>query len=82
MYEDAGLTHGEDEAELHCVTGNLNVDYLAPTPIDGPVRLEAHASGIEGRKIYVEGTLSAKGNITAKATGLFIKVDSSKSILD
>ena len=51
---------------LRFLTASLHVDYLKPTPIDGPLELRAHASEIKGRKVIVEVTLSAAGDICAR----------------
>jgi len=82
LHKEVGESEGVEPVNLHCVTGNLNVNYLAPTPMDDAVHLEAWTTRVEGKKVFVEATLTAKGTITANATALFIRVDRSKSILD
>lgn len=67
---------GDDKGpQLYAVTANLNVDYLKPTPLAGPVDLTATIDSVDGRKIRVIGTLGRDGVVMAKATGLFIQVD-------
>ncbi|MBI2990532.1 MAG: PaaI family thioesterase [Deltaproteobacteria bacterium] len=56
------------------VTGNLNVSYLRPTPIDKPLHLRARIKRLEGRKVWVECTLSADGEICAEGEVLGIRV--------
>ena len=73
IVKDEGLELTEKYPYFNCLTVNLNVDYLAPTPM-GPVRLEAWVTKIEGKKVFISGTISGDGMITAKSTGLFIKV--------
>jgi len=45
------------------VTGTLNVKYLRPTPIDTDLELRATIRGIKGRKVTVDVTLSAQGEV-------------------
>ncbi len=48
------------------VTASLHVDYLAPTPIDGPLEVRGRVKEIKGKKVVVESTLSAGGKVCAK----------------
>ena len=57
------------------VTGNLNVTYLKPTPIDQPLRLRARITKIEGRKAWVSCTLNAGGQLCATGEVLGIRVE-------
>jgi acyl-coenzyme A thioesterase PaaI-like protein len=57
------------------VTGNLNVSYLRPTPIDEALRLRAKILKIEGRKTWVSCTLSAAGEIRATGEVLGIRIE-------
>jgi acyl-coenzyme A thioesterase PaaI-like protein len=57
------------------VTGNLNVSYLRPSPIDEALRLRAKILKIEGRKTWVSCTLSAAGEIRATGEVLGIRVE-------
>lgn len=56
----------DTEPSLRYVTGSLKVDYLRPTPIDGPLEIRATVREIKGRKVVVDSQLSAKGEICAK----------------
>ena len=53
------------------VTASLHVDYVRPTPIEGPLELRSRAKDIKGRKIVVSTTLSvhcvvcARGEVVA-----------------
>jgi acyl-coenzyme A thioesterase PaaI-like protein len=60
---------------INYVTGNLNVSYLQPTPIDEMLELRARIQKIEGRKAWVECTLSAGGKICARGEVLGIRVE-------
>ena len=48
------------------VTGALNVDFLKPTPIDGPLELRGRIREIKGRKVVVETEVFAEGVVTAR----------------
>lgn len=53
-------------------TGNLNVRYKRPTPLNKELTLFARVKEVHGRKITMEGTISADGYVTASCEGLFI----------
>ncbi|HRF88683.1 MAG TPA: PaaI family thioesterase [Pseudomonadales bacterium] len=53
-------------------TGNLSVRYKRPTPLNKELTLFAKVKEVHGRKILMEGTLSAEGHVTASCEGLFI----------
>lgn len=57
------------------VTGNLNVSYHHPTPLDQPLHLRAKMIKTEGRKAWVSCTLSAKGRVCATGEVLGIRVE-------
>lgn len=65
MYRDQGRDM-DTEPPLRFLTASLHVDYLRPTPIDGPLELRAVAREIKGRKVTVDVTLSAGGELCAK----------------
>ena len=56
----------DTEPPLRFVTASLQVDYLKPTPIDGPLEIRGQIEEIKGRKVVVTSTLSSKGVICAK----------------
>jgi len=49
------------EPLLRYVTAALHVEYLRPTPIEGPLELEGRVSEINGRETVVEVTVSVAG---------------------
>lgn len=57
--------------EIWCVTGRLEVDYLAPTPIDREIELRSTIEECGERKtrvstrVFSNGTLTARGNVIA-----------------
>ena len=52
----------------------MKIDYLAPTPIEGPVELRARVRETRGRKHVVECTLSAGGRACARAEVVAVEV--------
>ncbi len=54
------------------VTANLNVDYLAPTPIGVELELRGRAVEVKPRKVVVEATLSAQGKIRARGRAVLV----------
>lgn len=48
------------------VTASLHVDYLAPTPIDAVLEIRGRVKEIRGRRVVVEATVSANGQLTAR----------------
>lgn len=67
----------DTEPPFRFVTGSLHVDYLRPTPIDGPLELRARVKEIKGRKVVVKTTLSAKGEICAKGEVVAVQMPDS-----
>jgi len=53
-------------------TGHLSVRYKRPTPLDTELKLFGTVKEVHGRKIVMEGTLSANGVVTATCEGLFV----------
>jgi acyl-coenzyme A thioesterase PaaI-like protein len=73
-YKSEGRPIGSSP-KIGYVTGNLNVSYLRPTPIDETLRLRAKILKIEDRKTWVSCTLSAAGEIRATGEVLGIRVE-------
>jgi len=53
-------------------TGTLTMRYRRGTPL-GPLRLEAHVTREEGRKVFVAATISDSDGVTVEADGVFIR---------
>ena len=51
---------------LRYMTASLKVDFLKPTPIGVPLEVRGKVKEIKGRKVIVETTLRAKGEICAR----------------
>ncbi|MDH5454645.1 MAG: PaaI family thioesterase [Gammaproteobacteria bacterium] len=72
-YRLAGREPGEGE-EIWCVTANLNVDYIAPTPIDRDVTLRATIEECGERKTRVRCRVYSGGTQTAEGTVIAVRV--------
>jgi hypothetical protein len=60
---------------LGAYTGTLTIRYERPTPIGAELAFEAWVDRTEGRKVFTVGTISAGGEVTARAEGVFIRVE-------
>ncbi len=56
----------DTEPSLRFLTASLHVDYLRPTPLDGPLEVRARVKEIKGRKVVVAATLLAQGEVRAR----------------
>jgi acyl-coenzyme A thioesterase PaaI-like protein len=56
-------------------TGQLQVRYLAGTPIGVPLECRVRMTGQEGRKILMEGELTAGSTLVATSSAIFIAID-------
>ncbi len=67
------MTKRRAKAVPATVTSSFSVEFLKPTPM-AEVLLEARAKGISGRRVVVESTLEAGGEVTATLNGTFVAV--------
>jgi acyl-coenzyme A thioesterase PaaI-like protein len=77
-YRHEGREHGS-EPVISYVTGNLNVSYLAPTPLDRPIVLSARVQEIHPRKAIVTCDVYAGEMKTAEARIIAVRVPADKS---
>lgn len=59
---------------VRCVTASLKVDFKAPTPMGVELKLRGKLRSIEGRKIWVDMTLSAGDILCATGEILAIRI--------
>jgi acyl-coenzyme A thioesterase PaaI-like protein len=64
----------ETEPPLRFVTGSLHVDYLKPTPIEGPLELRSVITEIKGRKVTVTTELTVAGELCARGEVVAVQV--------
>lgn len=72
-YKSEGRAIGS-EPRINCVTANINISFLQATPIDQALELRAKVLRTEGRKTWVECSLSAAGVLCAKAEVLAVRL--------
>jgi acyl-coenzyme A thioesterase PaaI-like protein len=56
------------------VTADYTIALKRPTPMTGPVHLEARPVEIKGDRAVIEGTMTAGGKVTATCRGTFVAV--------
>ncbi|PKN71020.1 MAG: thioesterase [Deltaproteobacteria bacterium HGW-Deltaproteobacteria-12] len=59
---------------LRFLTASLHVDYLLPTPLDGPIEIRGKVKELKGSKVIVESTLSAGGRVCARGELIAVQV--------
>lgn len=64
----------DSEPAFRFLTASLHVDYLKPTPIDGPLELRAAVSEISGRKVIITVDLFAGGQRCATGKVVTVQV--------
>jgi acyl-coenzyme A thioesterase PaaI-like protein len=79
MFDAEGRPPGTDP-EITCVTGNLNVDYLKPTPMDIELTLRARIEELTERKAIVTCSLYAGEVETVRARVIAVRVKSRRGI--
>jgi acyl-coenzyme A thioesterase PaaI-like protein len=78
-YRREGRPHGELPA-ISYVTGQLDVRYLKPTPLDHPILLQARIESVDGRKTRISCQLGYADAITAEAQVLGVRITDDKSL--
>jgi acyl-coenzyme A thioesterase PaaI-like protein len=73
--ETMGLVHVMNEAFAY--TAQLNITFLAPTPIGVPIVARAWLERREGRKLFISASLRSGDEDLARATAIFVTVDHS-----
>jgi len=56
----------DEEPALRYVTASLKVDYVRPTPLGIQLEVRGRVKEIKGRKVIVEATVSAGGEVCAR----------------
>ncbi len=59
---------------LRFVTASLQVDYLRPTPLGPVLEIRGKVVEIKGRKIVVESTLSAEGEVCVRGRVVAVQI--------
>jgi acyl-coenzyme A thioesterase PaaI-like protein len=72
-YRAAGRRMGT-EPPFRFVTASLRVDYLRPTPLGVPLEVRGWVKEVKGRKVVVEATVSAEGEVCARGTVITVQM--------
>lgn len=72
-YREAGREMGTDPP-FRFVTASLHVDYLRPTPLGVPLEVRGRIKEVKGRKVVVEATVSAEGEVCARGEVVAVQV--------
>ena len=67
----------ETDPPLRFLTASLQVDYLKPTPLGVPLEIRGRVEEVKGRKVIVNATLSAKGEICVRGRVVAVQVPDS-----
>ena len=59
-------------------TGELTVRYLAPVPVEEPLRIRARLDGRERRKLFISAELRTGDTVVATCRAIYITVDPSR----
>ncbi len=62
------------EPPLRFVTASLHVDFLSPTPMGVALEIRGRVKEIKGRKVVVDATLSAQGDVCARGEVVAVQV--------
>ncbi|MEO5829070.1 MAG: PaaI family thioesterase, partial [Rhodanobacter sp.] len=68
----------DSKPRIDCVTGNLGVKFLKPTPMGVPLTLKARVDGEVGRKTRVLCEVYAGDVLTAQGDSVFVRVDTAQ----
>jgi len=71
---DEVLGYAETFSGAPGMTGTLNVVYRTPTPLHTEVVFRAKITQVEGRKIFVHGTLHAGEKLCAESDAIFVSI--------
>ena len=63
---------------IECVTGNLGVKFIKPTPMGVPLTLRARVEGEVGRKTRIICEVHAGDMLTATGDSIFVRVDTAR----
>ncbi len=64
----------DSDPPLRFVTASLHVDYVQPTPIEGPLELRSQVKEVKGRKVVVSTILSVRGEVCARGEVVAVQI--------
>ncbi len=72
-YRAAGRAMGS-EPPFRFVTASLHVNYVRPTPLGVPLEIRARVTELKGRKVVMQATLSAAGQVCAEGEVIAVQM--------
>jgi pimeloyl-ACP methyl ester carboxylesterase/acyl-coenzyme A thioesterase PaaI-like protein len=72
---DETMVAAIDALGISAITAELQLRYLAPTPLHAPLEIRARVARRDGDRIEVHCTASCRGRAFVEATGTFTPVD-------
>jgi acyl-coenzyme A thioesterase PaaI-like protein len=67
----------DSDPPLRFVTASLHVDFLKPTPLGVTLEVRGRVKEVKGRKVIVEETLSANGQVCARGQVVAVQMPES-----
>lgn len=64
----------DSEPPIRFVTASLKVDYLRPTPIEGPLQLRSRFKEVGRRKVVVETDLFVEGTLCVHGEAVTVRL--------
>jgi acyl-coenzyme A thioesterase PaaI-like protein len=64
----------DSEPPFRFVTASLHVNYLRPTPLGVPLEIRARVTELKGRKVVMQATLSAGGQVCAQGEVIAVQM--------
>lgn len=72
-YQAQGRTMGDGGPAIRFVTASLKVDFRRPTPLGVELVIEGVLRSLEGRKAFIDMTLSAAGEVVVTGEMLAVQ---------
>jgi acyl-coenzyme A thioesterase PaaI-like protein len=71
---DHAMGYVANRAMEPAMTVRLAIRYRRPTPLGIPLTVAARMDRVEGRKLHLSASITASGEVTAAAEGLFLRL--------
>ena len=65
------------EPPLRYVTGKIDIDFVAPTPMGVPLEVRGTIVEVKGKKVVVDATLSAESTVVARGRVIAVRMPES-----
>jgi predicted thioesterase len=71
------MGHACVTSEYAAMTTELNLRFVAPTPIGRPIQVAARLRGRRGRRLLLTGEISVDGRVSVTANAVFMTLTES-----